>query len=56
MADSFEITGSRFDEDKSGHVTIAEMAEQFAQLGCPLEEEEIRDIVSYRDHKFGSID
>jgi len=35
----------KFDEDKSGYVTIAEMAEQFAQLGCPLEEEEIRDIV-----------
>jgi Ca2+-binding EF-hand superfamily protein len=35
----------KFDEDNSGHVTIAEMAEQFAQLGCPLEEEEIRDIV-----------
>merc|ERR1719375_913258 len=44
-AEEMQCFFDEFDSDKSGFVTIQEMAEKFDELGCSLDEEEIRDIV-----------
>jgi Ca2+-binding EF-hand superfamily protein len=44
-AEEMQCFFDEFDADKSGFVTIQEMAEKFDELGCSLDEEEIRDIV-----------
>jgi Ca2+-binding EF-hand superfamily protein len=44
-AEEMQCFFDEFDADRSGFVTITEMAEKFDELGCSLDEEEIRDIV-----------
>jgi Ca2+-binding EF-hand superfamily protein len=35
----------KFDEDGSGEVSIKEMVDKFAELGCPMDEAEVREMV-----------
>jgi Ca2+-binding EF-hand superfamily protein len=43
--DEMECFFNQFDDDRSGFVDIPEMKKKFDELGCNLDEEELRDIV-----------